>query len=499
MPPAAAPLRLRLPFVRRAPARPAARAGSRLLVAGVSVLGLLLTAGCREAPPPPPSVVLVTVDTLRADRLGAYGGSGTPHMDRMAADAVLFENAIAPMPVTRPSHFTLFTGRYPRQHGVVDNHLKLPASELTLAEVLSAAGYRTAAFTGVSILNARSGSAQGFATFDSPAARERRAAEVVERALAWLETVPAGERFFLWIHVFDPHIAYEPLAAFRPPGGEGPLAEAATWESLREIAQANGGEIGRAELRRIRALYAAEVSGVDAVIGALEIALAERPDARDLVTVLTADHGECFGHGIYFRHASCLYDGAIRVPLLMRYPRLLPAGQRVAEQVEHRDLAPTLLALAAGERGAGPETPESFRGGRVLFDPSGRPVAAGEETFALLQHPLSSLKGERGRRSLWRGIERVAGDPVRDDVRGEEQVGLRSARWKYIVTAGREELYDLAADPDESHDLAGAEPRTVRRLRAELRAQLERYPLNILDPGEIDPVLLERLRALGYL
>lgn len=477
-------------------------AARRLPILATALLALTVwagSAGCHQGPAPPrPSLLLVTVDTLRADFLGAYGSTetSTPHVDRLAAAGTRFDNATASMPVTRPSLFTILTARYPRDHGVTDNHLALPASEVTVAEALREAGYRTAAFTGVAFLDRASGAAQGFDTFEAPTAEQSqvRADQVVRKAADWLRAGGSDRPFFLWIHVYDPHMPYEPPATFLPPG---PGRKRIDWSTLRHWADLGGGDIGQTQYRRGVDLYAGEVEAVDAAFGLLELELRERGVAEETVTVFTADHGECFENGFYFRHADCLYDGAIRVPLIVRYPGRVPAGEVVAEPVEHLDLAPTLLAFAGLE-------PAAPFGGHALYGAEGEPATLPAGRHALFQHPLSSTGGTKFRRQLWAEIARVLGEPVPPFRNAAETVGLRSARWKYV--AGRkpeggadEQLYHLAEDPGETRNVAEERRDVAERLRAELRRLLAEHPLNVLDEGELDPALRRQLEALGYL
>jgi len=457
---------------------------------GLVVVALALVAwGCREAEPPP-DVVVITVDTLRADYLGAYGSTrvATPHVDRIAAEGTLFENAAAPMPVTRPSHFSLFTGRYPREHGVTDNHLALPESELTLAEVFRDAGYQTAAFTGVSLLGPDAGVAQGFEVYDAPPVpEERRAQQVVEQAAAWLRGAERDRPLFLWVHVFDPHLPYDPPAFFRP----GRATRGISWSTIRAAARRLGGDVPEGVVRRALAFYAAEVEAVDNALGLLDLELADRRGRRGVLTVFTADHGECFDHGQYFAHADCLYDGAVRVPLIVRYPDRIAAGRREAAPVELVDLAATLAAVA------GLDPPESF-GGRPLFDRRGGPARLADDHYALIQYPLSDFDQIRLRERLQEGVHRVMGQPIRTPQPSASRVALRSGRWKYIASR-RPELYDLRSDPGETRNLAAERPETVRELAALARRRLAEHPLKILDAGELAPEMREQLRALGYL
>jgi arylsulfatase A-like enzyme len=469
------------------------------LVLAPGLLALAGVAGCGE-PPSPTSLVLVTVDTLRADAVGVYGGAGsaaTPVIDALAAEGVLFEDAVAPMPLTRPSHFTIFTGRYPREHGVVNNQLALPEAEVTLAEVFRDAGYRTGGFSAVKLFEPASGVAQGFGDFTASEKRkDEPAAQVVDRALAWLEELPAGERFFLWVHLYDPHMPYAPppelLPAEPPPAGG--VDREASWAVLKAIARKSGGDIGPAATRRIRALYDAEVASADAEVGRLLAAVGERGGPEPVVA-LAADHGECFDHGYFYRHSDCLYEGALRIPLLVRAPGRLEAGRRIAGTVELVDLGATLLRLA------GLEAPASFRARDLLADSaagSGTELGAGDAYF---QPILSDDKAAASRQRIWAGIASVAGEPVRTALRSEiEPVGLRRGRWKYVMGGTlREELYDLSADAAERRNLAEVDRRRAAELRSAARRFLEEVPFTVLDEKTLSPELREHLKALGYL
>ncbi|HSL84690.1 MAG TPA: sulfatase [Thermoanaerobaculia bacterium] len=450
-------------------------------------------AGCRqEAPLPAPDVVLVTVDTLRADALGAYGaGPGaTPVLDRLAAGGVLFEDAVAPMPLTRPSHFSLFTGRYPREHGVVNNQLDLPEGEVTLAEVFREAGYQTGAFSGTRIFQPSSGAPQGFERYSASETHQEPGAAVVDRALAWLGEVPEGERFFLWVHLYDPHMPYTPprdLVPAEPPAVPG-LERGATWRGLKAIAARSGGGLDEAAARRVRALYDAEVTSADRQVGRLLAALDRRSGPAPVVAV-TADHGECFDHGYFYRHSDCLYEGALWVPLVVRAPGRLEAGRRVPGTVELVDLGASLLRLA------GLAPPASFRGGDLFAN------RRGDGVDAYFQPILSDHRAAGERQRIWDGIASVAGEPVRPVlVSPVEPVGVRRGRWKYVLggTLG-EELYDLAADAAERRNLAEGERRRTAELRAAVRRFQREVPFTVLDPTALSPELRESLEALGYL
>ena len=450
--------------------------------------GMLLACGDAQQPP---DVVLITVDTLRADHVSAYGAppANTPHIDRLAREGTVFERAAAPMPLTRPTHASILTGRYPREHGVVNNALSLPGENETLAEILQAQGYRTGAFVSVSLLSGDAGFPQGFEIFQHPSnPSSRRAEDAVPEALRWLDELGSREPFFLWLHLFDPHLPYAPPPAHRRGNDSALEAELpeVSWMRLKQVARKHDGDISARVLSRAQSLYRGEVSYTDEWIGHLLDGLESlRPLDRTLI-VFTADHGECFGNGVYFEHADCLQEGALRVPLIVRYPPVFPAGARVASQASSIDVAPTVL------RSLGFPIP-TRNSGRPLqeLDPA-------EDRYVLVQHPLYPRQAVKDRLKRHGEIRSVAGDPIQPLVVGSQRVGVVGSAWKYLRGESGEELHALDARSETP-----APPETTRdvraRLAAELDRQLEVHPLSVLDPAEINDELRETLRALGYL
>jgi arylsulfatase A-like enzyme len=450
------------------------------------LLALALFASC-DKPAPLPDVVIVTVDTLRADHLGAYGSATpTPRIDGLAAASTLFEHAHAPMPLTRPSHFSMLTSLYPREHGALNNAQSLPDSSETLTELLGEAGYRTGGFVGVTLLGPASGAGQGFDHYDQPiGARERPAGEVIENALAWVGGLERDERFFLWVHLFDPHLPYDPPQEFR--GGIPAKERPVDWSALVEIADANDGNIPAAVLEEQLALYRGEVAYVDSWIGKLLDGLAEKRSVDNTLFVFTADHGECFENGIYFEHADCLWEPGIHIPLTVRYPSMFEAGQRVEAQSSMIDIAPTVL------RAVGIDVPESMSG-LPLQDHAGF-----GERHVLVQHPFYQPAAAERRPRLIESVRSVAGQPTAPILTGVERVGLVGPGWKFLRTTDAEhELYAL--EPvDEPHNRADDEATLAGELERLLDRKLEEHPLTVLETGNINPELLETLRALGYL
>jgi arylsulfatase A-like enzyme len=395
------------------------------------------------------------------------------------------------MPLTRPSHFSMMTGLYPRQHGVVNNQGVLGEPVLTVAEVFAAAGYRTAAFVGVRLLAGESGAGQGFEVLEAPPGASWTADEVAGRAILWAGAATAArEPFFLWVHLFDPHMPYAPPPEFAPRAAGGPDAGAlgeVSWRGLTELAARTGGELSRQTLDRALSLYDGEIAFTDRWVGRVLDAVAGGEDRPPAAVAFTADHGECFDHGIYFEHSDCLYDGALKVPLIVRPSTSGDGGRRIGRQVENLDLAATLLDLGGVRR------PPSFARPSLLAEPS-----SGEEGRAFFQHPLYAEHSAQNRLRRQEQIRAVAGEPVRPLRPGQDELGVRTDGWKYIRSAEGEELYDLRADPGERRNLAGERGEVRDRMRSALSAWTRAHPLNMAH-APLNEELKETLRSLGYL
>lgn len=454
----------------------------------ISTLALLLVplSSC-AAPQKLPSILIITVDTLRADYLGPYGDSTaqTPNIDKLAASATLFERAAAPMPLTRPSHFSLLTARYPREHGVVNNAMALPEGAITVTEILRDKGYTTAAFLSVGLLDQDSGGGQGFATLDAAAGKyQRRAEDTVSSALTWLEELE-DEPFFLWVHLFDPHIPYAPPEQFRPPA----VADApdVTWPRLNKIAGENDSNIPSEILEQAKQLYRGEIAYTDHWIGKLVDGVDQKSKPENTLVVFTADHGECFENGSYFEHSDCLFEPAIRIPLLVRFPAMFAPGARVEAQVSIIDIAPTLL------RAVGADIPEDF---------SGRPLQDSEqfgERYVLIQHPFYQGKLVKVRPRRRQNILSVGGEPRGEMLVDQEKIGVVGGGFKYLRSGSDEMLFQITPETDERRNLAPLDAESREKMLAQLRRQLDEHRLQVIDPSEINKELLQALEALGYL
>lgn len=322
----------------------------------ILVLSLLVFWGaCHWGfPPKRPNIILICIDATRADRLGRFDGSAavTPHLDELAAEAVVFDQAIAAASWTKPSVPSLLTGLYPSQHGVFDTGSAgvdvLPAEVETMAEILSGAGYDTSAFVeNVNLQKRYSHLDQGFAVYEEDVGD---AAAVVDRFLDWLEERETGP-FFTYLHILDPHLPYTPTTPL--PGQD--LSDndrlrsvewdmrGSRWGLLREAVKRGHVTVSVEELAALQRMYDSEIHAVDGTLGRLFELLRTRGLFEDSLIVVTADHGEGFFEHGRLDHGYGLYDELLRIPLLMRFPRSRFAGRRIAAQVGQVDVAPTLL------------------------------------------------------------------------------------------------------------------------------------------------------------
>lgn len=491
-------------------ARPAQRGRPRALLAAAVLLGLV--AACvlldlqRRRPSGPrtasaghdvPRVILIVADTLRADALSApeggasAHGSLTPVLDAFAADAWRFPSARSAGPWTLPSMATLLTGTSPLVHGALHRTSVLPDGVPTLAESFAAAGYRTAAIGHNPVLSPSRRLNRGFDEYELPdpngvfgrslgyalwrrtierrAERYGRADELVERASSWVEE-HAAEDFFLWLHFYDPHLAYAPPAAFRPAGQ--PPAGFGRTIGFGELDRLRGGYlVPDAEGRRwVRELYDAEVRFLDTSLGAFFERLRELGLYEDSLIVFTSDHGEEFWEHQGFEHGHTSYEELLRVPLLIKLPGERPGGSD-ARAVSQESVAPSLLALCGLASGSG------AMGAPSLFGPGGELAAAGT-------HDVLSAGA----------------------LYFEDRLALWFDGWKYIryLVSGREELYDLAQDPHEQRALQGSEEERLAEARKRLEAHVQsaeelRAALGVQhSAGGLTEEEVDAMRRIGY-
>lgn len=422
----------------------------RRLLPSASGLLLILTAGFPAFAQPAandarPSLLIVTVDTTRWDRLQPYGATNvaTPALAALAAEGAVFEQAYAVAPITLPAHASILSGLYPPQTGVRNNGTHYVSAEtITLAERLRPLGFRTAAFVSAAVLERRYGLDQGFEVYDDDLStgRERHARIVPDRpaeatiasAGAWLDTLDAKESLFLWVHLYDPHAVYSPPPPFR--------------DEYR----------GR--------LYDGEIAYMDQQIGRLlaHPALASR---EGLMVMVLADHGESLGEHGEQTHGILAYDSTLHIPFLMKLPGV-PGGVRVQQMVSQVDVVPTILDALDLD-------PEASLPGRSVL-PYVRGVRAATTGYAESYLPFYTYG--------WAKL-RV----------------YRRDRWK-LIDGRRPELFDLSRDPRELSNLSASEPGVVHDMKRDLDAFLDSVTVPEREQSlPLDSATAERLRSLGYL
>jgi arylsulfatase A-like enzyme/cytochrome c-type biogenesis protein CcmH/NrfG len=403
----------------------------------------------------PPDILLITLDTTRADHIGAYGDSNarTPRIDRLASQGVLFERAISSAPITLPAHVSLFTGRYPYVHGVRNNGNFSLRDGSTLATWLHDRGYRTAAFVSAFVLDRRFGLAAGFDHYDDqmdagvmaatprggnapPSASsepERRGDLTARAAVDWLNANGRDQRpWFVWIHLYDPHDPYQPPEPLRQAFADRP--------------------------------YDGEIAFADEAVGSVLDSIEKLGRGQTPLVALVGDHGESLGEHEEATHAMFVYEAALRVPMILAWPGHLPAGRRVGGIARGVDLAPTLLDLAAAAK------PESIQGQSLMPTVSGH-GAAPESAYAETYFPLFYMN--------WA--------PLRS---------LQDDRWKFI-DAPEPELYDLSADAHERTNLAAREPARAAALKRALDAMTQ-GTTGAMSERQMDRETVQKLAALGY-
>ncbi len=416
------------------------------------VAGLLLLTGCARSRQP--NILLVTLDTTRADHIGAYGAQAayTPNLDRLAADGWLFENARTVCPLTLPAHASIMTGVTPLRHGLrVNDGGILPTTVPTLAELFRANGYATAAFVSAVVLDKRFGLNRGFDHYDDrlpmqlygaaaeadPAAAGAPpsidGAETTTRMLSWLEQ--RKQPWFAWVHYYDPHVPYHPHAEYERQG--------------------------------VTNAYSQEIAHMDAQFGRILAELQRRRQYRDTWIIAVGDHGESLGEHGEATHGMTIYDGTMRVPLIVK-----PGGRqhgrsrRETRIVSSVDIAPTLAAVI----GAPWQVTDTAGGAQPLS------TAPAADATRLVYLETLNPEIEFG----W-----------------APQAGLAGAQWKFIESP-RAELYELTRDPREEDNRVLRDDDVAERLADELDGRRQNVPREQPGQAPLDAATLERLRSLGY-
>jgi arylsulfatase A-like enzyme/Flp pilus assembly protein TadD len=396
---------------------------------------------------PSPNVLLITLDTTRADHLGCYGyrSAKTPSLDGLARDGIRFSRVYCPAPLTLPSHCSIMTGLYPLKHGVRNNGHDLPSGIKTLANILKGHGYATAAFVSSFSVDSRFGLNRGFDVYDDQFQSElpiksqnaeRPAEGTFARFSRWLDK-NSGAKFFCWVHYYDPHLPYDPPSPYREEFGGRP--------------------------------YDGEIAYMDHYIGALLEGLKDKGILGNTLVVVAGDHGEGFGNKVEIGHGLFLYEETLRVPLIFYHPGIFRRPRVVEGSVRLVDAAPTILEI----------------------------LGLNAEAADMQGQSLIARIGSRSRDGLDSLVESFY---PRENFGWSELVGLVSGSWKFIQSP-RPELYDLGNDPEERKNLVDVEADRARALKAKLEQGLLGLSPGRPAAGEgtaARPEDMDKLRSLGY-
>ena len=413
---------------------------------------ICLTIAC-GGPNTPLNVVLIGVDTLRADHIGCYGydRKTTANVDLLADEGVLFENVIAPSPWTLPSFATVFTSLYPVQHGATHFRNTLKDACPTLAELLKASGYKTYGVINAPYLKTKYKLNRGFDFYNMTPIDGRVADGTTEDALDWID-LNGDAPFFVFVHYFDPHLPYSPPAPYDTlfdPDYTGRLRDAYNPKRLPAFRQRDFAEmkaISAADWDHIRALYDGEIAFTDEAVGRLLEGLKERGLAKNTLIVFLSDHGEEFFEHEGFEHGHTLYDELLRVPLIFSLPGRLPEGVRVSRQVRLVDIAPTIMDLL----GLRPDPDFEGVSLKSLLTGEGSVTA---NSGALLPPEIAYAEAI---------------------LYGTERKSLTAYPWKliYDMVSGERKCFNLAEDPGEYNDISDVPNESLSLLETTLSKTL---------------------------
>lgn len=451
-----------------------------LLAAGVVSIfggGAAISAGETR-----PDIILITIDTLRADRLGCYGydRSTSPHIDRVAETGVLFEKAWSTANWTKPAMASLITSLDPLRHMVRRGTLRdgrregaaeeiLDRGFITLAEALEGSGHRSFGFSSNPFLTLETGFGQGFDVFEQFDFAD--GSVVRDAVFRHIPAMKSSRPYFAWIHFVDPHEPYPPRdpeersTAEKEIGCSGECFEKRFHKRLARATRASDPAIRERALDRLQRLYDEQIRYTDELVGEL---LSRLPRADSALLIVTSDHGEQFLEHGELGHRQGMFEEEVAVPLILRFPGRLSKGRRVSTPVSILDVGPTLLELA------GSELPPSFTGRSLSEVAATGGSSESRELFAECAAP------EDRHIAVW-----------------------REGRWKYMVHLSEnwEKLFDLEIDPFETNDVAAEEPERLKRMRNQVWSRYEDYKerRKAAPTREIDPELLEMLESLGYI
>lgn len=434
-----------------------------------------------------PNLILITIDTLRADHLGCYGypRNTSPFIDWLARKGVIFTKGFGSMATTSPSHASILTSLYPIQHNVRKNGHALDDSFLTMAEFLLAMGYETAAFVSTNVHFKVGNMNQGFEVFDEPpkTSNERVADQTIDRAIDWFDQRTPDDHFFLWVHLFDPHTPYNPHNKF-------PQQSAYEREQLvnfllnRQQVDFEFYGNNKDNLLITMDAYDGEILAVDRAIQRLFERIDKKGLNANTIWILTSDHGEGLGNHRYPSHGKLIYNEQIRIALIL-YFSFGPFSHQIVDQVvENVDILPTVLELVDG------------RLDRLILTPQGTslmPLLSNDNR----KFPNKYAFSQRREYDKQSAITSGANDEGYED---GEKYALQDTNYKYIShTKGGDEFFNIMDDPYEVNNLIGHGSAEENRLREALISKITKFKQQIeSQPESVDQETIERLKSLGY-
>lgn len=451
-------------------------------------------------------IILITIDTLRADHLGCYGypRQTTPFIDTLAREGILFRSAFAHLATTAPSHASIFTSLYPLQHNVLHNHHRLNDSFLTMAEVLSTMGYQTAAFvSAVPVI--QTNLRQGFDVFDghkrTKKNKYRDAKRTVDAAINWLDQRQSTDRFFLWIHLYDPHKPLRPPESFHETFRNKPTKEKDSFvKFLLEEHHIDFGFYGNKTEKMLRTInaYDGEILYADTELQRLHKHFQKKELNSHSLWILTSDHGEGLGNHRWDAHGKHIYNEQIRVPLIFYFSSGAFLGLSIDQIVEHVDILPTVMELVDGKlrnqvnNVQGVSLVPLFSRNQKL-----RPI----KKYAFAQR--REYDEAKRPKKIIQGSERIPPMtlPERTNYEDGEKFALQDSQYKYIYrTEGEDEFYDLRKDPYELNNIIGRGIKEENELRNAIILKIEQLKQDAGAKSElVDKEAIEQLKALGYI
>ncbi|RMF92635.1 MAG: hypothetical protein D6734_11850, partial [Candidatus Schekmanbacteria bacterium] len=467
--------------------------------------------GCQKVYKPKkndkPNIILISVDTLRADHLMCYGYryETSPFIDRFAMLGALFENAVTVVPSTMPSHISMLTSKIPRKHGIAHTGTIVKRGLLTLQKVVKGYGYKTAGFISSYVLSSDFNFNEGFDIFNDQLDKKtnlaqnkiiRDADKTTDAVINFLKKQGKNKPFFLFIHYFDPHWPYDPPQQYLhlyDTKYSGKLdGNFKTLQKMR-LAMAKGKGVSENDRIHLQALYDGEIRFINDQFRRLIAELELSGLIQNTIIVFTADHGEnFFEHDGYIDHSSRVYESNIHIPLIIFYRGIIPPNTKISKLIRNIDIAPTLLDLA------GIEIPKEFEGKSFAGLLRGKEENKNKEIGEVV------LFSEATRNALYpEGADEYLTKVKRKWTNDPFAKCIRTQRWKYIETPylNRKELYDLSKDPQEVNNLANTLDEKTNKIIENLKVMLDKYTEINTSTGRMtkSKKSIENLKSLGYL